>query len=98
VTWDPATTAILILVATCTGGGLWFVVRMIIRFQEDFTNRYALRVAELEGRVAEQDKQIEQLRMLLMLAQLERGALRLTVKQAGIAWDPTDWGFQDDGH
>lgn len=27
--------------AAVTGGGLWFVIRLMVRFQHDFTDRYA---------------------------------------------------------
>jgi hypothetical protein len=92
--WQAA--AIVALLTTCTGGGLWIVARNIVSFQFKYADRYDARIAKLEGEVAARDKIIDELRVSLLVAQTERGALRATVRQHGIPWNPSDWGVRDD--
>lgn len=83
---------ILALAATMTGGGLWFVARLVVKFQSDFTDRYARRIGELEGRIKRLEEEREELRRTLLAIATERGALRAIVRQHGINWHPEDWG------
>ena len=87
--FDGANAGVLLLTGTATGGGLWFVVRLIVRFQRDFTDAYAARVVELE-------RQVGQLNRQWIACATERGALRAVMRQHGIHWDPQDWGAIDE--
>jgi hypothetical protein len=94
------------LAATATGGGLWFVVRLIVRYQRDFTDRYVERLGVLEAKllaleeivgnrdstIRERDRMIEDLNRRLIACGIERGALRAMMRQHSIEWNPTDWG------
>lgn len=86
---------VLLTAATATGGGLWWVVRLIWRFQRDVVDRYSVRIGELEGRVKVLEEEREQLRRTLIACATERGALRAMVRQHGIEWNPSDW---ENGH
>ena len=88
--------SIAVPVATCMGGGLWIVARNVISFQFKYADRYDARIKHLEGEVAARDKIIDELRISLLVAQTERGALRATIRQHGIPWNPSDWGVRDD--
>jgi hypothetical protein len=81
-----------VLVSTVTGGGLWFVIRLVVRYQRDFTNRYALRIIEQEKYIEEMRAERHGLHRDLIACQSERGALRAMVRQAGIKWNPEDYG------
>lgn len=81
-----------VLISTAAGGGLWFVVRLIVRFQRDFTDRYATRIVELEARISVLEKDKQTLSRQLIACATERGALRAVVRQSGIEWRPEDWG------
>lgn len=85
-------TGILLLAATATGGGLWFVVRLVIRFQREFLEAYAARIVRLETRIDVLEEEREELRRSLLTVATERGALRAVVRQHGIQWEPSDWG------
>jgi hypothetical protein len=85
----------LILIGTATGGGLWFVIRLIVRFQRDFTDQYAKRIVELEARIGLLEADKEQLQRQWIACATERGALRAVVRQHGIEWTPSDWGAID---
>jgi hypothetical protein len=89
---QEANAAVLLLIGTATGGGLWFVVRLIVRFQRDFTDRYADRIIALEAKVEDLHEERELLRRQLVSCATERGALRAVVRQHGIQWNPDDWG------
>lgn len=91
-----------LLVATLgTGGGLgglWFVARLIWRFQRDVVDRYSERIDTLEGRVRTLEEKLEmsqdrldQAQRQLIACATERGALRAIVRQHGIEWHPEDW-------
>lgn len=84
------------LVSTVSGGGLWFVIRLVIRYQRDFTNRYALRLSENDVYIKELQVERSELRRRLIACQSERGALRATIRQQGIDWDPMDYGAIDE--
>lgn len=86
----------VLLTATATGGGLWFVVRLIVRFQRDFTDRYAARIVEQDARIDTLEEEIEDLKLRLIACATERGALRAIVRQHGIEWEPSHWGVADD--
>jgi hypothetical protein len=88
---------VLVLTATATGGGLWFVVRLMIRYQRDFTESYAKRIVQLEDRVKALEADKDVLSRRLVACASERGALRAMVRQAGIEWNPADWGAVPDG-
>jgi hypothetical protein len=81
-----------VLVSTLTGGGLWFVIRLVVRYQRDFTNRYANRIVEQENHIEAMRAERHNLVQELIACQTERGALRATIRQAGIVWNPEDYG------
>jgi hypothetical protein len=85
-----------VLASTITGGGLWFVVRLIVRYQRDFTNRYALKIREQDKHIEILHEERRELTRRLIACQLERGALRATIRQAGLTWDPRDFGAIDE--
>lgn len=91
-----ADAGVLLLVATATGGGLWFVVRLVTRFQRDFTDRYAARIVTLEAKVDVLERDKDALNRRLIACATERGALRALVRQAGLEWNPADWGAVPD--
>lgn len=86
----------VLLTGTATGGGLWFVIRLIVRFQRDFTDRYAARIAQQDARIDTLEAEVEDLKGRLVACATERGALRALVRQHGIQWDPTQWGISND--
>lgn len=97
---DPA----VALAATTTTGGVGFIIRLVIKYQHDFTDRYSRRIGELEGRLGRREHEIQgmnvrinRLERDLMAAQVERSALRAIVAQHGIPWEPIDWGAIRDG-
>lgn len=47
-------------------GGVWAVVKLALRFQKDFTDRYIIRNRELEGRVDELEAEQERQRAACM--------------------------------
>lgn len=40
-----------LIVSTVTGGGLWFVIKMVRQYQRDFTGEYAARNTALEAQI-----------------------------------------------
>lgn len=82
---------ILVLTATATGGGLWFVVRLIVRYQHQFLEAYAARIVTLETKVSLLEEDREKLTQRLTACTSERAMLRAVVRQAGIKWNPADW-------
>lgn len=88
---------VLFLIATATGGGLWFVIRLIVKYQRDFTESYAKRIVDLDARIAVLEGEKDRLGRQLLACATERGALRAMVRQAGIEWNPADWGERPDG-
>lgn len=101
----------VILAATGTAGGLWFVIRLIVHYQRDFTDQYRDRLAVLEAKLAaleavvgdrdatiqERDRMIADLNRRLIACGIERGALRAMMRQHDIKWNPADWGAIPDG-
>lgn len=104
---DGANYGILALLATASGGGLWFVVRLIYRFQRDFTDRYAAEIvalkaenaaeiAGLRARIDVVEAENRRLHRELIACVTERGMLRALVRHNGIEWNPADWGALPD--
>lgn len=93
---DGLNAGVLLLTATATGGGLWFVVKLIVRFQRDFTDRYSARITAQDARIELLERQVDALNRRLIRCAIERGALRAVVAQAGIEWRPEDWGVRPD--
>jgi hypothetical protein len=83
------------LTGACTGGGVWFVVRLIVRFQRDFTDRYAARIVEQDAHIDRLESENDDLKRRLIGCATERGALRAVVRQHGLEWDPTSWRVDD---
>lgn len=46
-----------VTVVTSTAAGVWFVVRLVLRFQKDFTDRYAAEVHALDEVLAKLRKE-----------------------------------------
>lgn len=75
---------------------MWFVVRLVVNFQSQFYDRAVAELAKARGEIEARDKIIEELRRQVVACMTERGALRATVRQSGLQWNPSDWGSQDD--
>ena len=50
------------LVGGSTLAGVWFVVRLVLRFQRDFTDRYSLELSAERGRREQAEALIDRLR------------------------------------
>jgi hypothetical protein len=91
-----ASEAIKSLVALAGGiAGLWFILRMALAYQRDFTDRYAERVHELDDRVdmleaeaverdRRHDAQLSELRLQIVGCGQREARLRLALIEAGI--------------
>lgn len=79
----------ILFAATATGGGLWLVVRLVIRYQRDFTDRYAERLKQQDEQIATLRREVDDLKRRLISCHVERGAMLAVLRQNGIDWDPS---------
>lgn len=74
---------------TFSGGGLWLVVRHVVRYLTEFLDRCTGRVALLEAAVERLDGDVTTMKRKLLACHLERQALRTVLAENGIPWDPS---------
>lgn len=78
------------LVALAGGlGGLWFILRMALRYQADFTDRYADRVARQDDRIDALEAEITGLYKQVQECGQREARLRHALIAAGIELPPT---------
>lgn len=74
------------LVALAGGlGGLWFILRMALRYQADFTDRYAERVERQDHRIDALEAEITGLHRQVQECGQREARLRRALIDAGIA-------------
>ena len=77
--------AIRSIVALAGGiGGLWFILRMAIRYQHDFTDQYAARVQRQDARIDALEAEITGLHNEIAACGQREARLRLALIQSGI--------------
>jgi hypothetical protein len=74
-----------------TFAGFVWLAHMFVQYQRDFTNQYRQRMREQDIRLDELRVEIDALVHHVRECENERLALRATVRQAGISWDPNEW-------
>ncbi len=83
---EPAIRAFL--TAGTAVGGLWFILRMAITYQRDFTDRYADRVRHQDDRIAALEAEIDGLHKAREECHRENAQMRLALISAGITFPP----------
>ncbi len=69
-------------------GGLFFILRMAVSYQRDFTDQYARRVQEQDDRIDDLETEIVQLRRQVNECGQREARLRYALIQAGVVLDP----------
>ena len=83
---DPIVRSIIALAGGL--GGLWFILRMAVAYQRDFTDRYAERVARQDDRIDKLEAEITALHRQTQECAAREARLRLVLIRAGIEVPP----------
>ena len=83
---EPAIRAFL--TGTAAVGGLWFILRMALSYQRDFTDRYADRVRAQEDRLTALEAEIDGLHKAREECHRENAQMKLALISAGITLPP----------
>lgn len=70
-------------------GGLWFILRMAVAYQRDFTDRYADRVGRQDDRIDALEAEIDGLHKQVIECGQREARLRLALIAAGIEVPPS---------
>lgn len=77
------------LVALAGGiGGLWFILRMALRYQADFTDQYAERVRRQDDRITALEAELDGLYKRVQECGQREARLRMALIEAGIRVPP----------
>lgn len=77
-----------LITASTAIGGLWFILRMALTYQRDFTDRYAERVRHQDDRIDALEAEIEALHQMRAECHRENARMRLALIAAGIEVPP----------
>ena len=88
-------TAVWLVVSTVTGGGLWFVIRLVHQYQKSFTDEYAARNVELEAEARVRDAEYYTLQRRCARMEAELRLARAALRRHGIDWEG-GWLTDDD--
>ena len=75
------------VVSTVTGGGLWFVIRLVHQYQRSFTDDYVARNVELEAEARIRDSEYFALQRRCSRMEAELRMARATLRRHGIDWE-----------
>jgi len=65
-------------------GGLWFILRMALTYQRDFTDQYSSRIKEQDLRIDALEDEIDELRAAQDLCHQENARMRYALIANGI--------------
>ena len=74
-----------------TLAGFVWLARMFVQYQRDFTEQYRARMHVQDEQIAALRAEVDVLARRHRDCLSERQALRVTVRQAGISWNPDEW-------
>jgi hypothetical protein len=86
IQWSVPTSVLGVLLLTCAGGGLWFVVRQMWNYSEKVSDAAVRDNMRLRGIIQAQEATIDKLRERLSASEAECGAMEVVLWQNGIRW------------